>query len=132
MCIRDAMGFLPRMKRDGVRQIDHSVRYWFDLVGGRWNLLLLRELVQGRRCFESMCVDLGIARNVLAARLKYLTDEGIVEKVKYQERPERYEYCLTLTGQRLVPVVLALDECAASDSDFGTGGHPPSELLLCR
>ncbi|MEY4173281.1 MAG: hypothetical protein RI900_446 [Actinomycetota bacterium] len=108
-----AVGFLPAMKRDGVRQPDHSVMYWFELAGERWNLLLLRELVQGRRCYESMCVDLGIARNVLAARLRSLVDEGIVEKVKYQERPDRYEYRLTPKGEGLVPVVLALDAWAS-------------------
>lgn len=101
------------MKRDGVRQPDHSVLYWFELAGERWNLLLLRELVQGRRCYESMCVDLGIARNVLSARLRALVEAGVVERVKYQERPDRYEYRLTATGEGLVPVVLALDEWAA-------------------
>lgn len=113
MCARGATGFLPRMKRDGVRQPDHSVLYWFELAGERWNLLLLRELVQGRRCYESMCVDLGIARNVLSARLRALVEAGVVERVKYQERPDRYEYRLTATGEGLVPVVLALDEWAA-------------------
>lgn len=101
------------MKINGVRQPDHSVLYWFELAGERWNLLLLRELVQGRRCYESMCVDLGIARNVLAARLRTLVDEGIVEKVKYQERPDRYEYRLTAKGEGLVPAVLALDDWAS-------------------
>jgi DNA-binding HxlR family transcriptional regulator len=86
--------------------------YCFELAGERWNLLLLRELVQGRSCYESMCVDLGIARNVLAARLRALVEEGIVARVKYQERPDRYRYELTPKGQGLVPVVLALDEWA--------------------
>ena len=105
------------MKRDGVRPPDHSVLYWFELAGERWNLLLLREVVHGRRCYESMCVDLGIARNVLAARLRSLVEEGIVERVKYQERPDRYEYRLTPRGEGLVPVVLALDEWAARCRD---------------
>lgn len=81
----------------------------FDLAGDRWVLLIVRELVHGRTRYESMAVDLGLARNVLAARLRRLTEEGVIERVQYQDRPARFEYHLTSKGRGLVPVVAALD-----------------------
>ena len=97
------------MKRDGVVQPAATVVRTFDLAGDRWVLLIVRELVHGRIRFESMAVDLGLARNVLAARLRRLLEEGVVVRVKYQERPDRFEYHLTAKGRGLVPVVAALD-----------------------
>lgn len=81
----------------------------FDLAGDRWVLLIVREMVHGRIRFESMAVDLGLARNVLAARLRRLTEEGVIERIQYQERPVRFEYHLTAKGRGLIPVVAALD-----------------------
>jgi DNA-binding HxlR family transcriptional regulator len=97
------------MKRDGVVRPAEAVIRTFDLAGDRWVLLIVRELVHGRTRYESMAVDLGLARNVLAARLRRLMCEGVLERVQYQERPDRYEYRLTSKGRGLVPVVAALD-----------------------
>ncbi|MEY4338394.1 MAG: hypothetical protein RLZ14_244 [Actinomycetota bacterium] len=97
------------MKRDGVVQPTQEVVRTFDLAGDRWVLLIVRELVHGRSRYESMAVDLGLARNVLASRLRRLVAEDVLERVQYQERPDRFEYRLTAKGRGLVPVVAALD-----------------------
>ncbi len=55
-----------------------------------------------------MADRLGIARNVLTARLARLVEEGVLEKVAYQERPERFEYRLTEKGLDLWPVIVSL------------------------
>ncbi len=64
-------------------------------MGERWSLLVLREAFFGVRRFDQFQRNLGIARNILAARLHTLVSHGILERRLYQERPERYEYRLT-------------------------------------
>ncbi|HEX6023769.1 MAG TPA: helix-turn-helix domain-containing protein [Solirubrobacter sp.] len=85
-----------------------SIARSLELVGERWTMLVLREAFTGRRRFDEMAEDLGIARNVLAARLQRLVDEGVLTKVRYQERPERFEYRLTEKGLDLWPVLMSL------------------------
>src|SRR4029453_4454726 len=74
----------------------------------RWTLLVLRDVFLGIRRFDDFQRDLGVARNVLADRLARLVDEGILERRRYQERPERFEYRLTDKGRDLWPVIFAL------------------------
>ena len=78
------------------------------VVGDRWTLLVLRECFLRVRRFEEFEQRLGIARHVLADRLKKLTDAGVLVKVPYQERPRREEYRLTEKGLELYPVMLSL------------------------
>jgi DNA-binding HxlR family transcriptional regulator len=78
------------------------------VVGERWSLLIVRNVFLGVRRFEQMQAGLGIARNVLQTRLTRLVDQGVLERVPYQERPTRYEYRLTEKGLDLWPTVVAL------------------------
>tara|TARA_R110002110_G_scaffold12692_26_gene60351 strand:+ start:6900 stop:7403 length:504 start_codon:yes stop_codon:yes gene_type:complete len=78
------------------------------VVGDRWTLLILRDCFLRVRRFEEFEQRLGIARHVLADRLKKLTDAGVLAKVPYQERPRREEYRLTEKGIALYPVLLSL------------------------
>src|SRR3979411_1285157 len=71
------------------------------MVGARWNLLIVRDAFLGLRRFEQFQESLAIARNVLTDRLNRLVEEGILERVRYSERPERYEYRLTPKGRDL-------------------------------
>jgi DNA-binding HxlR family transcriptional regulator len=77
------------------------------VVGERWTLLVLREVSLGNRRFDGIRSELGVATNVLSARLATLTDEGIVERRRYSEHPERFEYRLTRKGADLQPILLA-------------------------
>ena len=85
-----------------------SVAKTLELIGERWTVLILREIYFGRRRFDEMAAGLGIARNVLTQRLQRLQEEGVLTKVAYQERPERFEYRLTEKGLDLWPVLVTL------------------------
>jgi len=103
-----------------------SVAAALELVGERWTLLIVREALLGVHRFDEMQGDLGIARNVLQARLARLVDAGILERRPYQERPERFEYHLTAKGLDLWPVVVALMHWG--DKHGGLAGGPPVTL----
>ena len=97
-----------------------SIARSLELVGERWTILVLRDVFLGRRRFDQIQQSLGVARNVLAARLDRLVAEEILEKVPYQERPLRHEYRLTPKGVDLWPVTVELlrwgDRYAAPDA----------------
>jgi DNA-binding HxlR family transcriptional regulator len=99
-----------------------SVAKTLELVGERWTVLILREVYFGHRRFDEMADTLGIARNVLTARLQRLVDEGVLDKVAYQERPARYEYRLTEKGLDLWPVLVTLMHFG--DRYYAPGGPP--------
>jgi DNA-binding HxlR family transcriptional regulator len=80
-----------------------------ELVGERWSLLIIRDAIfAGTTRFADFQRSLGIARNILAARLDRFVEEGIMKRRRYSERPAHHEYLLTDKGRDLQPVVLAL------------------------
>jgi DNA-binding HxlR family transcriptional regulator len=89
---------------------DCPVARTLDLIGERWTILLLRDLLlQGPRRFQEFQSSLsGVAPNILSARLKSLEDHGLVERRLYNDRPPRLEYVLTDKGRSLGPIVKAL------------------------
>lgn len=88
--------------------LDCSVAKALEVIGERWSLLIVRSVMHGNRRFGEMQESLGIARNVLSARLQRLVDEDILERRAYQESPPRYEYFLTQKGLDLWPALIAL------------------------
>jgi DNA-binding HxlR family transcriptional regulator len=88
--------------------LDNSVAKALEVIGERWSLLIVRTVMHGNRRFGEMQESLGIARNVLSARLQRLVDEDILERRAYQEHPPRYEYFLTEKGLDLWPALIAL------------------------
>jgi len=85
-----------------------SLARTLNVVGEWWTLLVLRDVCFGWTRFEQIHEHLGIARNILTARLDGLVESGMVRRVRYQERPERYEYLPTPMAVDFVPVLLAL------------------------
>jgi DNA-binding HxlR family transcriptional regulator len=85
-----------------------SIAGALEVVGERWSLLIVRDVLLGVRRFEELQADLGVARNVLQTRLTRLLEHGVLEKRLYQERPKRYEYRLTEKGLDLWPTIVAL------------------------
>lgn len=79
-----------------------------DVVGDKWSLLVVRDLLDGERTYGQL---LGsperIPTNILAERLKRLKQAGIIDKQPYQERPVRYQYRLTEKGQALKTLIQA-------------------------
>jgi DNA-binding HxlR family transcriptional regulator len=85
-----------------------SIARTLDAVGERWTPLILRDLFVGITRFEDIRRDLGIASNVLTARLDTLQQHGIIEARVYQSNPVRHEYLLTERGRDLYPVLTML------------------------
>ena len=80
-----------------------------DLIGDRWTLVILRDLVNGKTKFaEFLASPEGIATNTLAARLAQMQADGLVRGRLYRARPRRYAYKLTRKGAALLPVLQTL------------------------
>jgi DNA-binding HxlR family transcriptional regulator len=113
-----------------------------DVLSDRWTFLILREAFFGVRRYGQMQRNLGIARNVLADRLKQLVADGMFERVRYRTDPDWYEYRLTERALDLYPAIVALmrwaDRHLATDEDGGAlalihrgCGEPAEPYLAC-
>ena len=92
-----------------LKTFDHmncSLAQTLNIIGERWSLLILRDAFFGTKRFDEFQANLGIARNMLATRLKQLTDEGVLEKVRADAG--HFEYRLTPKGLDLQPVLVAM------------------------
>lgn len=96
------------MRWDALDREPCSIARTVSVIGDRWTLLVLRECFLRVRRFDGFQVRLGITRHLLADRLRKLVKAGVLERVRYQARPARYEYRLTEKGRELQPVLLAL------------------------
>lgn len=85
-----------------------SVARSLEILGDRWTLLLIREVVFGTHRFDDFAEHLGIARNVLSARLAKLVENGILEQEPLDSEAKRNGYHLTLMGLDLLPVLVSL------------------------
>ena len=81
-----------------------------ELIGDRWSLLVIRELLFGNSRFSELVRNIGAPRDRLAARLKTLVEAGIIERRRYNDSPPRWDYHLTPAGWALAPVLRALRE----------------------
>jgi DNA-binding HxlR family transcriptional regulator len=79
-----------------------------EAIGDRWSILLLREAYYGVKRFDEFEYYIGLAPNILSARLKKLVDAGIMIRVPLPEHTRRYEYVLTDKGRDFFPTYLAL------------------------
>lgn len=105
-----------------------SVARTLEIVGERWTMVILRDAFLGVRRFDDFQRGLGISRGILAARLDWLCDEGILERRRYQESPERFEYRLTEKGRDLWPVLMSLVKWG----DRYTAEQGPPKLFFHR
>jgi DNA-binding HxlR family transcriptional regulator len=77
-----------------------------DIICGKWTLLIVRDLAEGRSRFCELERSLrGISPRTLSLRLRALEEEGIVERQTFPEVPPRVEYALTEKGRALVPLI---------------------------
>lgn len=84
------------------------------LIGGKWKLLILRNLRTRPWRFNKLQRDLdGISQKVLTDSLRQMIDDSLVYRHDYQELPPRVEYRLTDLGTKMLPIIDAL-------ADFGT------------
>lgn len=96
------------MKWDELGEERCSIARSVAVIGDRWTLMVLRDCFLGVRRFEAFQERLGISRTIIADRLKHLTDEGVLCRSQYQERPARFEYRLTEKGLALHSVMMAI------------------------
>jgi DNA-binding HxlR family transcriptional regulator len=110
------------MLRNDYANQNCSIAGTLELIGERWTLLIVRDAFLGVRRFDDFQRNLGVARNVLQARLARLVEAGILRRQRYQERPERFEYRLTRKGVDLWPIMVALMEWG--DGHLAENGPP--------
>jgi DNA-binding HxlR family transcriptional regulator len=79
-----------------------------DRVGEWWSILIMRDAFRGKTRFDQFQKSLGIAPNILSRRLRGLVEAGLLEKIRYNDRPPRDEYVLTQIGQDFRPVLWAM------------------------
>jgi len=77
-------------------------------AGDAWSLLILRDASLGLTRFDEFRKSLNIAPTILTRRLATLTEEGLLEKRRYSERPPREEYLLTAAGRDFLPVLFMI------------------------
>jgi DNA-binding HxlR family transcriptional regulator len=106
-----------------VRRSRCPVSCTLDVLGDRWSLLVVRDLLRGKHRFGEMLESSeGIPTNILADRLKLLTARGIVRARRYSSSPPRLEYTLTPKGEDLRPVLRAMVEWGVRHAG---GKYPP-------
>ena len=88
---------LPRTYEDQ----NCSIARALEVLGDRWTILVMREAFMRVRRFDDFQRNLGVARNVLTDRLGRLVDEGILTRVPYQDSPARFEYFISLKGDKI-------------------------------
>jgi len=97
------------------------------LVGERWSLLIVRDAFDGIRRFSDFQRNLGVARNILAERLRRLVDAGILETQAAADGSAYQEYVLTERGNSLFPVVIALRQWG--EQQLFAPGEQHSDLI---
>ncbi len=118
-----------------------SIARALEVVGERWSVLIVRNaLFAGCTRFGDFQRSLGIATNVLAARLDGFIEAGIMRRHRYSEQPELFEYLLTEKGRDLAPALVALtewgDRWSAPDGPpvryrHGTCGSEVAHEVVC-
>ena len=79
------------------------------LIGDKWKVLILRDLMSGTKRFGELKKSLGsVSQKVLTAQLRDMEDDGLVSRTVYAEVPPRVEYALTETGNSLKPIIDAM------------------------
>lgn len=134
---------MPKGNHTPARPPRDAVELAIDVLSDRWTFLILREAFFGVRRYGQLQRNLGIARNVLADRLRKLVDDGMFERVRYRTDPDWYEYRLTERALDLYPVIVGLmrwaerhlageqDDVLALDLVHRGCGHPADPYLAC-
>lgn len=120
------MAALPRLRRS-----DCPIGFTLDLVGDRWSLLIMRDLLtRGKSRFRELAADEGIATNVLAERLERLVRAGIVAGSTDMKDRRQITYSPTQAGLALLPVIVEM-ACWGASHDPMTGA-PPGFAEACH
>ena len=106
------------MQRTSFKNMECPAARALERVGEWWSILILRDAFHGLSRFDEFQKSLGIASNILTRRLQHLTDNGLLERFLYNERPPRYEYRLTTHASSRTGVRASCPDCHVPKS-FG-------------
>ncbi len=128
------------MRQTDFARFHCSLSRALDAAGDWWSPLILRDVFVGLRRFDELVRDLGLSRNILAARLEQLVDRGLVEPQTYGPHPKRFEYWLTPSGAELVVVFMAMTAWGDKFTPptggpaitFSHRGHHCEPAVVCR
>ncbi|MFK8843909.1 winged helix-turn-helix transcriptional regulator [Streptomyces sp. Ac-502] len=98
-----------------------------DAIGDWWSLLIVRDAFDGSRRFGEFQRSLGVAKNILSARLRTLVAGGILESAPAEDGSAYREYVLTPKGEALFPVIVALRQWG--EQHFFAPGEAHSQLV---
>lgn len=108
---------------------DCPIATTLDLVGDRWTLVILRDMLTGKKRFsEFLESPERITTNVLTDRLSQMEVAGLVEKTAYQQRPVRFQYELTSKGRGLLPVLQEM--CRWGNRYMPGTWTPPASFMV--
>lgn len=117
--------------RQKIRRSDCPIGFTLDIVGDRWSLLIMRDLLtRGKSRFRELAADEGIATNVLAERLRRLVAMGIIVGAADEADRRQVAYRPTESGLALLPLVVEM-ACWGANHDPHTGA-PPGFAEACR
>ena len=91
--------------------VDCPVATTINLIGNKWKLLIIRDLLSGTKRFSELRKNLtGISQRVLTENLRNLENDGLIDREVFAEVPPRVEYCHNKTGLSLQPIIMTLAE----------------------
>ena len=126
------MGISARLEEGRMYQC--PIRYALDLLSGKWMLPIFCRLSGGGavRFGELKRSLAGVTNTMLAASLSEMQNDGLVERVQYNEMPLRVEYSLTPAGRNLSPILQSLGQWAveAMDAEQEVIAAPVQGVLL--
>ncbi|AEA22943.1 transcriptional regulator, HxlR family [Pseudonocardia dioxanivorans CB1190] len=99
-----------------------------EILGDRYSLPILRELMYGFHRFTDLAALTGAPRTLLTGRLRRLEEAGAITRTQYSQHPPRFEYHLTAAGADLLPVILTLKEWG----ERHTGDHEAKTVFVHR
>jgi DNA-binding HxlR family transcriptional regulator len=96
------------VKRTSLAHCDCPIARSLDAIGDWWSLLIIRDALLGRRRFGEFQKSLGLAKNILTARLRTLVDRGILRMAPASDGSAYQEYVPTAKGRGIFPILVAL------------------------
>ncbi len=103
------------MKKYAKKVIHSPIENTLQIIGSKWAVLIIRELMEGTRRFSELEKSLtGISPRTLSLRLASMEESGIVERKVYPEVPPRVEYKLSPLGRTLEPVLKTMNNWGAT------------------
>jgi DNA-binding HxlR family transcriptional regulator len=95
-----------------------AVETTIKVIGGRWKVLILRELFSGVKRFGELQRSIsGVTQKMLTQQLREMEEDGLIQRVVYAQVPPKVEYSLTPTGESLEPVLTAMHDWAIEYMD---------------